>query len=182
MNQCVRVFAFNADRDNRGLRVQDVQFTKAVVVHVMRSRARLVELLGSDPLLQVGDMHPTRAWRADAISLRDPVDGTYTKVPNGGYAFFYFSTISQLTSLRVLVIRLLVYYENRGNADPSNGGPGLKAPPAGFRMLSGSAAKRAQIYPVGQGSQGELAERALIGMCLRYTTNKLSCCPSDQVV
>lgn len=73
------------------------------------------------------------------------MNGTFTKVPNGG---------------------LLAYYENRGNGDTSNGGAGLTAFPPGFRMLSGNAAKRAQIYPVGQGSQGELAERALIGPSL----------------
>lgn len=82
------------------------------------------------------------------------MNGTFTKVPNGG---------------------LLVYYENRGNAAPINGGAGLTAFPPGFRMLSGNAAKRAQIYPIGEGSQGELAERALVGICLRYTTNKYAC-------
>ncbi|KAG8845165.1 hypothetical protein FRB96_002609 [Tulasnella sp. 330] len=83
------------------------------------------------------------------LYFKDPINGTFTKVPNGG---------------------LLVYYENRGNDAPINGGKGLVAPPPGFRMLSGNAAKRSQVYPVGEGSQGELAERALIGMCLRYTT------------
>lgn len=39
-------------------------------------------------------------------------------------------------------IGLLVYYENRGDLDVSNGGPGLKAFPPGFRMISGSAASR----------------------------------------
>lgn len=65
---------------------------------------------------------------------------------------------------------LLVYYENRGNGDPSNGGPGLTAFPKGFKMLSGNAAKRSQAYTPGQGSQGELAERALTSSCLRYNT------------
>lgn len=36
---------------------------------------------------------------------QDPSTEMFEEVPNGG---------------------LLVYYENRGNADPSNGGPGLK--------------------------------------------------------
>ncbi|KAG8858248.1 hypothetical protein FRB96_005378 [Tulasnella sp. 330] len=84
------------------------------------------------------------------LYFKDPINGTFTKVPNGG---------------------LLVYYENRGNDAPINGGKGLVAPPPGFRMLSGNAAKRSQVYPVGQGSQGELAERALIGTCLRYNTD-----------
>ncbi|KAG8872095.1 hypothetical protein FRB97_008023 [Tulasnella sp. 331] len=66
------------------------------------------------------------------LYFKDPLNGTFTKVPNGG---------------------LLVYYENRGNGDTSNGGAGLTAFPPGFRMLSGNAAKRAQIYPIGQGSQ-----------------------------
>ncbi|KAG9030809.1 hypothetical protein FRB95_003501 [Tulasnella sp. JGI-2019a] len=83
------------------------------------------------------------------LYFKDPLNGTFTKVPNGG---------------------LLVYYENRGDGDTSNGGKGLTAFPPGFRMISGNAAKRAQIYPIGEGSQGELAERAIIGSCLRYNT------------
>ncbi|KAG9032682.1 hypothetical protein FRB95_001110 [Tulasnella sp. JGI-2019a] len=84
------------------------------------------------------------------LYFKDPVNGTFTKVPNGG---------------------LLAYYENRGVDAPINGGKGLTAFPPGFRMLSGNAAKRSQKYTPGEGSQGELAERALIGQCLRYTTS-----------
>ncbi|KAG8881684.1 hypothetical protein FRB97_009233 [Tulasnella sp. 331] len=84
------------------------------------------------------------------LYFKDPVNGTFTKVPNGG---------------------LLVYYENRGNGDPSNGGPGLTAFPEGFRMISGNAVKRSQKYPTDDGSQGYLAEQAIKGSCLRYNTN-----------
>ncbi|KAG9012262.1 hypothetical protein FRB94_006292 [Tulasnella sp. JGI-2019a] len=84
------------------------------------------------------------------LYFKDPVAGTFTKVPNGG---------------------LLVYYLDRGDGDVLNGGKGLTAFPPGFRMLSGSTTKRSLHYPSGQGSQGELAERALQGSCLRYTTS-----------
>ncbi|KAG8881117.1 hypothetical protein FRB97_000169 [Tulasnella sp. 331] len=84
------------------------------------------------------------------LYFKDPVAGTFTKVPNGG---------------------LLVYYLDRGDGDVLNGGKGLTAFPPGFRMLSGSSMKRSLQYPPGQGSQGELAERSLQGSCLRYTTS-----------
>ncbi|KAK7042128.1 WSC domain protein [Favolaschia claudopus] len=64
---------------------------------------------------------------------------------------------------------LLVYYQNRGNGDKSNGGAGLKAFPEGFKMLTGNPTRRTKKFPVGQGSQGELAERAIQWSCLRYT-------------
>ncbi|KAG8886304.1 hypothetical protein FRB98_001324 [Tulasnella sp. 332] len=104
-----------------------------------------------DPILSPGAVSQdlSNYW-IPTLYFKDPINGTFTKVPNGG---------------------LLVYYENRGNDAPINGGKGLVAPPPGFRMLSGNAAKRSQVYPVGQGSQGELAERALIGTCLRYNTD-----------
>ncbi|KAK7055313.1 WSC domain protein [Favolaschia claudopus] len=66
---------------------------------------------------------------------------------------------------------LLVYYQNRGDGDVSNGGPGLKAFPPGFKMITGSPARRSKKFPVGEGSQGELAERAIQWSCLRYTAN-----------
>jgi hypothetical protein len=39
-------------------------------------------------------------------------------------------------------------------------------------MLSGNPARRSKKYPVGQGSQGELAERATQWSCLRYSAGK----------
>ncbi|KAG9005542.1 hypothetical protein FRB94_001469 [Tulasnella sp. JGI-2019a] len=84
------------------------------------------------------------------LYFKDPVAGTFTKVPNGG---------------------LLVYYENRGNGDVSNGGKGLTAFPAGFKMISGNAVKRSLKYPVADGSQGWLGEQAIKGSCLRYNTD-----------
>ncbi|EGN96084.1 hypothetical protein SERLA73DRAFT_59220 [Serpula lacrymans var. lacrymans S7.3] len=68
------------------------------------------------------------------------------------------------------LLGLLVYYQNRGNGDVSNGGPGLKAFPPGFRMISGDPTLRTKKYPEGQGSQAELAERAIQWSCLRYDT------------
>jgi len=76
--------------------------------------------------------------------------GLFEPVPNGG---------------------LLVYYQNRGNGDVINGGSGLKAFPPGFKMISGSPVRRARKFTPGQGSQGELAERAIEWECLRYTTS-----------
>ncbi|KAG5724570.1 hypothetical protein E4T56_gene19828 [Termitomyces sp. T112] len=66
---------------------------------------------------------------------------------------------------------LLVYYQNRGNGDVTNGGPGLKAFPPGFKMLSGNPVARSQKYTPGEGSQGELRERAVFWSCLRYTNS-----------
>ncbi|KAL4074616.1 hypothetical protein V8B97DRAFT_2093653, partial [Scleroderma yunnanense] len=83
------------------------------------------------------------------LYFHDKTNDTYELVPNGG---------------------LLVYYQNRGQGDVSNGGPGLKAFPAGFRMISGNPALRTK--KPGEGSQAELAERAIGWSCLRYSVNK----------
>lgn len=85
------------------------------------------------------------------LYFHDKTKNTYEVVPNGG---------------------LLIYYENRGQGDASNGGPGLKAFPAGFRMISGNPMLRSKKYPEGEGSQAELAERAITWSCLRYSVNK----------
>ncbi|PPQ69349.1 hypothetical protein CVT24_001644 [Panaeolus cyanescens] len=82
------------------------------------------------------------------LYFRDPQTGKFEDVPNGG---------------------LLVYYQNRGNADVAQGGPGLKAFPPGLKMISGSPIRRSRKYPPGSGSQQELAERAIEWSCLRYT-------------
>ncbi|KAF8895538.1 hypothetical protein BD779DRAFT_1434109 [Infundibulicybe gibba] len=66
---------------------------------------------------------------------------------------------------------LLVYYQNRGDGDVANGGPGLKAFPPGFKMLSGNPTARSKKYPRLEGSQGELRERAVEYACLRYPSN-----------
>jgi len=59
---------------------------------------------------------------------------------------------------------ILVYYLQRGD-----GIANIQAFPAGFRMISGDATKRNKTYVEGQGSQAELAERAIKWTCLRYT-------------
>ncbi|KAJ7281348.1 hypothetical protein C8J57DRAFT_1558903 [Mycena rebaudengoi] len=56
---------------------------------------------------------------------------------------------------------LLVYYQNCGDADVSNGG---KAVPPGFKMLTGNPR-----FAENQGSQDELRERGVKWSCLRYT-------------
>ncbi|KIM43436.1 hypothetical protein M413DRAFT_381186 [Hebeloma cylindrosporum] len=81
------------------------------------------------------------------LYFHDPNTKLFEPVPNGG---------------------LLVYYLNRGNGDKSNGGPGLKAFPPGFKMISGSAVRRARKHTPLEGSQAELAERAVEWECLRY--------------
>ncbi|TCD71412.1 hypothetical protein EIP91_010118 [Steccherinum ochraceum] len=78
-------------------------------------------------------------------------NGTFQAVGNGG---------------------LLVYYQNRGTQDVANGGPGLKAFPPGLKMITGDPTRRAKKFPAGQGSQDELAERAIQWTCLRYTVNQ----------
>ncbi|KAF9043060.1 hypothetical protein BJ165DRAFT_219234 [Panaeolus papilionaceus] len=82
------------------------------------------------------------------LYFRDPQTGKFEEVPNGG---------------------LLVYYQNRGNADVAKGGPGLKAFPPGLKMVSGTPVRRSRKYTPGSGSQQELAERAIEWSCLRYT-------------
>ncbi|KZP14798.1 hypothetical protein FIBSPDRAFT_867930 [Athelia psychrophila] len=86
------------------------------------------------------------------LYFKDPKTGSYEEVANGG---------------------LLVYYLNRGTQDVINGGPGLKAFPPGFRMVSGNAASRssqgiaeADYY----NTQAGLAQAAIQYYCLRYTT------------
>ncbi|KAG7093489.1 hypothetical protein E1B28_007163 [Marasmius oreades] len=83
------------------------------------------------------------------LYFRDPKTKTFEAVPNGG---------------------LLIYYQNRGNLDKANGGPGLKAFPPGFRMLSGNPVLRTKKTTNGAGTQQELAERAIQWACLRYTS------------
>ncbi|KAK0199439.1 hypothetical protein DFS33DRAFT_233960 [Desarmillaria ectypa] len=84
------------------------------------------------------------------LYFRDPKTGLFESVANGG---------------------LLIYYQNRGTMDVANGGPGLKAFPEGFRMITGDPRKRSFKYPTGLGTQAELAERAIAWICLRYTTS-----------
>lgn len=87
------------------------------------------------------------------LYFKDPTTGQFEKVPNGG---------------------LLIYYQNRGSGDVANGGKGLKAFPAGFRMITGDPKKRSKLYTEGLGTQAELAERAIKSTCLRYTTSNPS--------
>ncbi|KAL0961314.1 hypothetical protein HGRIS_006272 [Hohenbuehelia grisea] len=81
------------------------------------------------------------------LYFRDPKTKNFEPVGNGG---------------------LLIYYQNRGDGDVRNGGKGLKAFPPGFKMLSGNPTARSKKYAVGEGSQGELRERAVEWACLRY--------------
>ncbi|KAF9473288.1 hypothetical protein BDN70DRAFT_965901 [Pholiota conissans] len=97
--------------------------------------------------------------RFPKLYLRDPKTGMFEPVPDGGGSKF----------LPWAQVCLLVYYQNRGNGDVSNGGPGLKAFPPGLKMVSGNPARRSRKYTPGQGSQEELAERAIEWECLRYT-------------
>jgi len=64
-----------------------------------------------------------------------------------------------------------VHYQHQGNGDVNNGGSGLQAFPPGFKMISGDAQRRGRKFQLGQGSQAELAERALEWDCLRYPKN-----------
>ncbi|KAF8158279.1 hypothetical protein B0H34DRAFT_846084 [Crassisporium funariophilum] len=84
------------------------------------------------------------------LYFQDPQTKLFEPVPNGG---------------------LLVYYQNRGDGDKRNGGPGLKAFPPGFKMISGNPRSRSKKFAVGEGSQGELRERAVHWACLRYPSS-----------
>lgn len=81
------------------------------------------------------------------LYFRDPKTKLYEPVDNGG---------------------LLVYYQNRGDGDVVNGGAGLKAFPAGLKMIAGNALSRSKKYVDGEGSQAELRERSAQWSCLRY--------------
>lgn len=59
---------------------------------------------------------------------------------------------------------ILVYYLQRGDNHDQ-----IKSFPAGFRMIAGDMTLRAKKFKEGEGSQGELRERALKWSCLRYT-------------
>ncbi|KAJ7073580.1 hypothetical protein C8F01DRAFT_1271222, partial [Mycena amicta] len=82
------------------------------------------------------------------LYFQDPKTKLFEPVPDGG---------------------LLVYYQNRGDGDVSNGGPGLKAFPPGLKMITGDAKRRTKKFAVGLGTQDELRERAVQWSCLRYT-------------
>lgn len=73
------------------------------------------------------------------LYFKDPVDGHYEDVPNQGTCQSL--SVKKLKKIYFLS-GLLVYYLNRGDQDKSNGGPGLKAFPPGFQMVSGSAVSR----------------------------------------
>lgn len=80
------------------------------------------------------------------LYFQDPKTNKFESVPNGG---------------------LLIYYLPRGDEDTLNGGPGLKAFPKDFRMISGSPQARSS-KSVTSGSQEDLAQRAVQWACLRY--------------
>ncbi|KAJ7718666.1 hypothetical protein B0H16DRAFT_1678161 [Mycena metata] len=80
--------------------------------------------------------------------LLDPKTKLFEPVPDGG---------------------LLVYYQNRGDGDVSNGGSGLKAFPPGLKMITGDPKRRTKKFPIGLGTQDELRERAIQWSCLRFT-------------
>ncbi|KAF8684542.1 hypothetical protein RHS04_01261 [Rhizoctonia solani] len=82
------------------------------------------------------------------LYFRDPKTKLFEPVGNGG---------------------LLVYYLNRGDADVFYGGPGLKAFPEGFKMISGNPRSRSKKFATETGSQEELRERATKWACLRYS-------------
>ncbi|KAF8305629.1 hypothetical protein DL93DRAFT_2120902 [Clavulina sp. PMI_390] len=82
------------------------------------------------------------------LYFHDPSSGTFTEVPNGG---------------------LLIYYQDRGDLAKINGGPGLKAFPPGFKMLSGNPARRSMNAPTTDNTQWGLGQRAQFFSCLRYT-------------
>ncbi|EIW82574.1 hypothetical protein CONPUDRAFT_120670 [Coniophora puteana RWD-64-598 SS2] len=84
------------------------------------------------------------------LYFKDPADGHFEEVPNGG---------------------LLVYYLQRGDQEKINGGPGLTAFPPGFRMISGDVTSRSSQGGQGYDNQQELAQSAIQWYCLRYTTS-----------
>ncbi|KAJ6492538.1 hypothetical protein C8R47DRAFT_432028 [Mycena vitilis] len=85
------------------------------------------------------------------LYFRDPKTNLFEAVANGG---------------------LLVYYQNRGAGDTSNHGPGLQAFPPGLRMITGDPTRRSKKYTFRSGGQGELRERAIQWVCLRYSANE----------
>ncbi|TFK51155.1 hypothetical protein OE88DRAFT_1630321 [Heliocybe sulcata] len=136
-----------------------------------------------DPIRNPGQ---TPSQHTHTVRLPDPTNPTYDynnlrassctscqvaqDMSNYWYPKLYFHDRKANTFTAVDNGGLLVYYQNRGTDDAINGGPGLKASafPPGFRMTTGNPARRSKKYAVGEGSQGELSERAAHWVCLRY--------------
>lgn len=77
------------------------------------------------------------------LYFRDPNTRQFESVANGG------ELRRQSMSFEVELNTcpgLLAYYQNRGTQDKANGGPGLKAFPPGFRMVTGNPLKRSARY------------------------------------
>ncbi len=74
------------------------------------------------------------------LYFRDPKTGLFESVANGGTSW------SQLWNRAHKRTGLLIYYQNRGSMDVANGGPGLKAFPEGFRMITGDPKTRSFKY------------------------------------
>ncbi|CAE6472003.1 unnamed protein product [Rhizoctonia solani] len=79
------------------------------------------------------------------LYFRDPKTKLFEPVGNGG---------------------LLVYYLNRGDADVFYGGPGLKAFPEGFKMISGNPRSRSKKYvPTDSSSNQEVVLNVVQQVC-----------------
>lgn len=73
------------------------------------------------------------------LYFQDPKTKLFEPVGNGGMGGLQAPHI--FAEVRA---GLLVYYQNRGDGDKRNGGPGLKAFPPGFKMLSGNPYSRSK--------------------------------------
>ncbi|KAF8154801.1 hypothetical protein B0H34DRAFT_661187 [Crassisporium funariophilum] len=105
------------------------------------------------------------------LYFQDPKNKSFEAVPNGGKPDSSNPQRHIDNLFDESFTGLLVYYQNRGSGDASNGGAGLKAFPPGLKMISGNPAARSRKYQRGQGSQEELRERAVEWECLRYPNN-----------
>lgn len=95
---------------------------------------RTSQTTGSQSYTTCTRMELSKPVRSYPFSIACPMNELAITVGNGG---------------------LLVYYQNRGTQDVANGGPGLKAFPPGFRMITGDPARRAKKFPSGEGSPGQ---------------------------
>lgn len=96
-------------------------------------------------------VHGASGFAADATfdSLRES-DCTSCKVTedlsNYWFPKLYFHDRAADTFEEVSNGGLLIYYQNRGNEDVKNGGPGIKAFPPGLKMISGNPMRRTNKY------------------------------------
>ncbi|KAB5594541.1 WSC domain containing protein [Ceratobasidium theobromae] len=126
---------------------------------------------GTAPSYHVHTVHGAKNFRSNSTyqSLRASSCTSCRATQDAGFPKLYFRDPKTKLFEPVGNGGLLVYYLQRGDAERLNGGPGLKAFPEGFKMITGNPFSRSKKFATETGSQAELRERATKWACLRYT-------------